>query len=107
MIQFKAEFKYSKILVKTSSLGKIEIDCQKADPEKWSKIPELAFMFEDTKETPSKRAEINIEVHNIQEEEETKELPTNYKDILELAEAKGYDGKSKKKVDLIEFLNSL
>ena len=33
MIQFKAEFKYSKILVKTSSLGKIEIDCQKADPE--------------------------------------------------------------------------
>lgn len=56
MVQFKAEYQYSKILVKTQSLGKIEINAETADPEKWSKVPELAFMFEEVETTNKKTA---------------------------------------------------
>jgi hypothetical protein len=69
MKQFKAEFKHSKILVKTNSLGKVEINTDKADPEKWANVPELAFMFEDVEEVKVKKAEIKIEKHEVKEPE--------------------------------------
>jgi hypothetical protein len=101
MLQFKAEYHNSKIIIKTQSLGKLEINTETADPEKWANVPELAFMFEDVPVQPKKEAKVNIVVV------EENQLPTNYKDILALAEEKGYEGKSKKKADLIDFLNSL
>jgi hypothetical protein len=79
MKQFKAEFKHSKILVKTNSLGKVEINTDKADPEKWANVPELAFMFEDVQEVKAKKAEIKIEIHEVNQDDEgiTKQILTS------------------------------
>lgn len=68
MVQFKKEFLYSKILIKTQSLGRIELNTENADPEKWANVPELAFMFEDVQPIESKTAKIKEVIVNAPEE---------------------------------------
>ena len=45
MAKFKPEFENAKVTVRTAT-GKIEVNTQGVDPNKWAHVPELAFMFE-------------------------------------------------------------
>ena len=46
MYQFKAEYQNARVTVKTNSFGKVEINTNNADANKWAIVPELAFMIE-------------------------------------------------------------
>ncbi len=48
MKQFKKQYINSKVMVRTEFGQKIEIDTASADPNKWSKIKEFNFLFEDS-----------------------------------------------------------
>jgi len=53
--KFKDEFKNSVVTVRTPASGRIQIDCSKADANKWAIIPELQFMIEDCEEKEVER----------------------------------------------------
>lgn len=81
MIKFKKEYQNAKVIVKTPTHGKVEIDTTTADASKWSKIDELSFMFEDVKEVEQPKAKVNkviIEDSDPTEEENTKNEYEDY-----------------------------